>query len=60
MDCIVAALPCTNASRLLQAMTVVTRRSRPYAFFARIEETLPPNMPTIRRTSDFNWNGSLL
>jgi hypothetical protein len=31
-----------------------------YAFFARIEETLPPNMPTIRRTSDFNWNGSLL
>ena len=31
-----------------------------YAFFARLEEHLPPNMPPLRRTSEFNWNGSLL
>ena len=31
-----------------------------YAFFARMEETLPPNMPNVRRTSDFNWDGALL
>ena len=31
-----------------------------YAFFARIEETLPPNMPNVRRTSEFNWDGALL
>lgn len=31
-----------------------------YAFFARLDENLPPNLPPTRRTSDFNWNGSLL
>ena len=31
-----------------------------YAFFARLEENLPPNLPPLRRTSEFNWNGSLL
>lgn len=31
-----------------------------YAFFARIDENLPQNMPNVRRTSDFNWNGALL
>jgi len=25
-----------------------------------MEETLPPNMPAVRRTSDFNWDGALL
>lgn len=31
-----------------------------YCFFAKLEENLPPGMPPLRRTSEFNWNGSLL
>ena len=31
-----------------------------YAFFARLDENLPPNMPPVKRSSEFNWNGSLL
>jgi putative protease len=31
-----------------------------YAFFARLDENLPPSLPPIRRTSEFNWKGSLL
>lgn len=31
-----------------------------YAFFARMEETPPATLPPARRTSDFNWQGSLL
>ena len=31
-----------------------------YAFFARLDETPPPSLPTARRTSEFNWQGALL
>lgn len=31
-----------------------------YAFFARLDETLPPALPPARRSSEFNWQGSLL
>lgn len=31
-----------------------------YAFFAKLEESLPQGMPPLRRTSEFNWNGALL
>ncbi|MCH5277357.1 MAG: U32 family peptidase [Desulfovibrionaceae bacterium] len=31
-----------------------------YAFFARLDEKLPPSLPQPRRSSDFNWQGSLL
>lgn len=31
-----------------------------YAFFASMEESTPANLPTARKSSDFNWDNSLL
>ncbi len=31
-----------------------------YEFFARLDETPPPGLPPLRRTSTYNWDGALL
>ena len=55
-------LVCAGVTTLVYtlASNVQELEAAGYAFFARLEENLPPNMPPLRRTSEFNWNGSLL